>query len=147
MRWPSIWPISNSEHTSASSGYHGNTRNFGHVWFVKEALYFSEGTEYLETQSHTLTHTHAQTGTYCTHSPPTHHCDKIVTGAQWQRQCDSMWFIVSEKKVKEGNWGVRGGNKVCWCQRNFVRHHKTMMNSFMGGWRCQVKDKHHIITP
>lgn len=79
--------------------------------------------------------------------PPTRLSDQIVKGARWQRQCDSMWIIVSEKKVKEGNWGVSGGNKVCRCQRNFVCHHKTMMNLFMGGWRCQVKDKHHIITP
>lgn len=60
VRWRCLCPISISEPTAASSGYHGNTRHPAHVRFVKEALYFSECSEYLETPSHT--------STYCAHS-------------------------------------------------------------------------------
>lgn len=58
VRWHGPSTISNSVHTSASSGYHGNRRPFGLVRFVKEALYFSECTENLEIPSHSRTSTY-----------------------------------------------------------------------------------------
>lgn len=78
-RWHCLCQISDSEHTSSSSGRHGNTRHFAHVRFVKGALYFGECTEYFEIPSR------AQKHVLYALFPPTHHCDQIVRGkTMWQ---------------------------------------------------------------
>lgn len=122
--------IGNPKHTAS----HGNTRDLVHVQFTKEGLYsilyiyfcFSECTGCAEVALRA--HAWARAHTPYVHFPPTHLRDRAVTGALWQRQCDSMWFIVSEESIKEANWGVSEGSKVCRCQRNFGR------DEFIHGW-------------
>lgn len=80
--------ISNSKHTAASSGCHGNTQDFVHVRFIKEALYFSKCTGNWKIFTHTL-------------FLPTHLHDQLVTGLRWQRQWQYVIYCVT-KEHKRG---------------------------------------------
>lgn len=124
--------IGNPEHTASPSGRgswkHARPRpcpegldSILYIYFC-----FSECTGCAEVALRA--HAWARAHTPYVHFPPTHLRDRAVTGALWQRQCDSMWFIVSEESIKEANWGVSEGSKVCRCQRNFGR------DEFIHGW-------------